>query len=204
MCIYTMDSPGGYQLVGRTVPIWDKLTLGAHSSRPWLLNPFDQVEFYPVSEEEVNRLTEEMKAGKFPVEIVDTTFDHEQYMRWIQENSQSIEEFHKTQGGEKMEEFSRLIQVSNAELEAGKGGPQISEEDKFSENAEMVYSEYSGRFWKSLVAVGDAVKKGQALIVVEAMKTEMMVVATRAGKVAKIMHTNGAMVDAGDLVVVIE
>lgn len=103
-----------------------------------------------------------------------------------------------------MEEFSRLIQVSNAELEAGKGGPQISEEDKFSENAEMVYSEYSGRFWKSLVAVGDAVKKGQALIVVEAMKTEMMVVATRAGKVAKIMHTNGAMVDAGDLVVVIE
>lgn len=204
MCIYTMDSPGGYQLVGRTVPIWDKLTLGAHSSKPWLLNPFDQVEFYPVSEEEVDRLTEEMNAGKFPVEIVDSVFDHQQYIRWIQENSESIEAFHSTQGGEKMEEFSRLIQISNAELELGKTGPQLSEEDKFSENAEMVYSEYSGRFWKSLVTAGDVVKKGQALIVVEAMKTEMTVLAPRAGKVAKIMHKNGDMVDAGDLVAVIE
>lgn len=23
MCIYPMDSPGGYQLVGRTLPIWN-------------------------------------------------------------------------------------------------------------------------------------------------------------------------------------
>lgn len=23
MCVYGMDSPGGYQLVGRTVPIWN-------------------------------------------------------------------------------------------------------------------------------------------------------------------------------------
>ncbi|VFS90857.1 Allophanate hydrolase subunit 2 [Kluyvera cryocrescens] len=25
MCIYGMDSPGGYQLVGRTLPIWNKI-----------------------------------------------------------------------------------------------------------------------------------------------------------------------------------
>lgn len=204
MCIYTMDSPGGYQLVGRTVPIWDKLALGAHSQKPWLLSPFDQVEFYPVSEEEIDAFTEQMLAGKFPVEIIDSVFDHEQYIRWIQENSESIDAFHKTQDGEKMEEFSRLIQVSNAELASGKTGPELTEEDQFDENAEMVYSEYSGRFWKSLVATGDEVKKGQALIVVEAMKTEMMVVATREGKVAKILHKNGDMVDAGDLVAVIE
>lgn len=45
MCIYTMESPGGYQLVGRTIPIWDKLTLGQFD-RPWLLNKFDIVEYF--------------------------------------------------------------------------------------------------------------------------------------------------------------
>lgn len=204
MCIYTMESPGGYQLVGRTVPIWDKLTLGAHSGdSPWLLRPFDQVEFYPVSEAEVDRMTEQMEAGHFPVEILDSVFDHEAYLRWIQAHLDSIAEFQKNQGGDKLAEFNRLIQISNAELESGSTGP-VLDEDEFDENAEKVYSEYSGRFWKPLVEVGDKVKEGQGLVVVEAMKTEMVVVALRGGKVAKMFHKNGDMVDAGDLVVVIE
>lgn len=206
MCIYTMESPGGYQLVGRTVPIWDKLTLGAHSpgDKPWLLNPFDQVEFYPVTEEEVDSFTEEMEAGHFKVEIIESVFDHEEYLHWIQDNSALIEEFLQNQGGEKLEEFNRLIQISNAELEAGKSGPSLAEDEKFSEDAEMIYSEYSGRFWKPLVEVGSKVEVGQGLIVVEAMKTEMVVNSTKKGTVLKIFHSNGDMVDAGDLVVVVE
>ncbi|KAL7662871.1 Urea carboxylase [[Candida] zeylanoides] len=206
MCIYTMESPGGYQLVGRTVPIWDKLTLGKHSTKsqkPWLLSPFDQVEFYPVSEAEIDRFSEEINTGQFEIDIVDSQFDHAEYLEWVQANSASIEEFQRSQGGDKMEEFNRLIQVSNAELGKGAGaGP--SEGDHFSEDAEMVYSEYSGRFWKPLVSVGDEVEEAQGLIVVEAMKTEMVVVAPRSGTVKKIYHKNGDMVDAGDLVVVIE
>ena len=96
-----------------------------------------------------------------------------------------------------------MIQISNAEL-ATNGGVKLGEDEKFSDDAELVYSEYSGRFWKPLVAVGDEVKQGQGLIVVEAMKTEMVVNATRGGKVVKIFHDTGDMVDAGDLVVVIE
>lgn len=45
MCIYPMDSPGGYQLVGRTLPIWNTFgrtgPFSAH--KPWLLEFFDQV-----------------------------------------------------------------------------------------------------------------------------------------------------------------
>jgi len=45
MCIYPMDSPGGYQLVGRTLPIWN--TWGRVEpftpDAPWLLRIFDQV-----------------------------------------------------------------------------------------------------------------------------------------------------------------
>ncbi|ODV63810.1 bifunctional urea carboxylase/allophanate hydrolase [Ascoidea rubescens DSM 1968] len=203
MCIYTMESPGGYQLVGRTIPIWDKLSLGAHSTSPWLLTPFDQVEFYPVTEEQIDIMSDEASQGRFKVDIVESVFDHGKYLEWVQENIDSIKEFQDNQGGEKMQEFSRLIQIANAELEKS-GGPKNLEEEKFPEGAEMVYSEYSGRFWKPLVQVGDEVKEGQGLIVVEAMKTEMVVNSPKAGKVFKIVHENGDMVEAGDLVVVVE
>lgn len=203
MCIYAMDSPGGYQLVGRTIPIWDKLKLGSHSAEhPWLLTPFDQVEFYPVSEEELEAACEDARNGKFEVVVEDSVFDHGDYLKFIEANKESIEAFEHRQSGEKAAEFAKLIQVANDELEehsAGKG----AEEETFPEDAELVYSEYSGRFWKPLVKVGDVVSEGQGLVVVEAMKTEMVVNATKAGKVLKIVHTNGDMVDAGDLVVVL-
>ncbi|SCV03168.1 LAME_0H08262g1_1 [Lachancea meyersii CBS 8951] len=204
MCIYAMDSPGGYQLVGRTIPIWDKLKLGAHSTEhPWLLTPFDQVEFYPVSENDLNRFTEECGNGQFPVQVEESVFDHKKYLQWISQNSESIEVFQKSIGGEKAEEFSRLMQNSNAELESSSSTVAV-EEEEFPEDAEMVYSEYSGRFWKPLVSVGDTVKAGDGLIIVEAMKTEMVVSMPKDGKVLKIKHKNGDMVEAGDVVVVVQ
>jgi urea carboxylase/allophanate hydrolase len=204
MCIYAMDSPGGYQLVGRTIPIWDKLKLGDHSvEHPWLLTPFDQVEFYPVSEEEIDKFTEDANNGHFKVDVVESVFDHEEYLRWIEKNKESIEEFELKKNGGKAAEFAQLIQAANDDLEKS-GSGKLQEEETFPETAELVYSEYSGRFWKPLVKVGDEVTKGQGLVVVEAMKTEMVVNAPRSGKVLKIVHVNGDMVDSGDLVVVIE
>ena len=204
MCIYTMESPGGYQLVGRTVPIWDKLVLGDHSvalGRPWLLSPFDQVEFYPVLEQEVDAFSDDMAAGKFRVDVIDTVFDHAQYRRWVDANSDSITAFQAARG-EQLDEFSRLIQVLNAELESS-AQPEAPSADDFGDDAVVVYSEYSGRFWKPLVEVGQDVVPGQGLVVVEAMKTEMVVAAPEKGKVVKIVHKNGDMVEAGDLVVVL-
>ena len=51
MCIYPMDSPGGYQLVGRTLPIWNTWGRGAPFSpdAPWLLRIFDQVPMVPMN-----------------------------------------------------------------------------------------------------------------------------------------------------------
>ena len=49
MCIYGMDSPGGYQLVGRTLPIWNKFlkNMQFEAGKPWLLRFFDQISFHP-------------------------------------------------------------------------------------------------------------------------------------------------------------
>ncbi|MCU1600070.1 MAG: Urea carboxylase [Frankiales bacterium] len=52
LCIYGMEGPGGYQLVGRTVPVWRL----SDDSPPWLLRPFDRLRFVPVSEDELAQL----------------------------------------------------------------------------------------------------------------------------------------------------
>ncbi|KIJ48529.1 hypothetical protein M422DRAFT_59450 [Sphaerobolus stellatus SS14] len=42
--IYPIESPGGYQLYGRTLPLWQTWGKGTdyHPDKPWLLQPFDQ------------------------------------------------------------------------------------------------------------------------------------------------------------------
>jgi urea carboxylase len=54
LCIYGMEGPGGYQFVGRTVPVWNRREI----SQPWLLACFDQIRWYPVSAEELLELRE--------------------------------------------------------------------------------------------------------------------------------------------------
>ncbi|ANB14230.1 bifunctional urea carboxylase/allophanate hydrolase [Sugiyamaella lignohabitans] len=205
MCIYTMESPGGYQLVGRTVPIWDKLILNKASgddSRPWLLSPFDQIEYYPVSEEQLEKFTEEVEHGRYKFDIENTIFDYGEYTRWLKANHASIKA-HTERQLEGTDEFARIIQISNAELQKSTG-PKDHGVEEFSENAVHVYSEVTGRFWKPCLVVGDRVVKGGGVVILEAMKTEMVVNAPTEGKVVKIYHENGDMVEAGDLVAVIE
>ncbi len=54
------------------------------------------------------------------------------------------------------------------------------------------------------VAVGDAVKKGQTLLLIEAMKTMNPVLAPRAGKVAEILVADGAPVEFGEVLLILE
>ncbi|ODV88470.1 hypothetical protein CANCADRAFT_146769 [Tortispora caseinolytica NRRL Y-17796] len=201
MCIYGMDSPGGYQLIGRTIPIWDKLVLG-QQDRPWLVDPFDIIEYYPISEEELDKLSEEVKHGRYTIDITQSVFNHGEYCKWMEENKTSIDEYQK-HVMEGTEEIAKLIQVANDELEQSSMSNAIEDED-FGEDAVMVYGEVAGRFWKGLVQPGDKVVKGQGLIVVEAMKTEMTVTAPQDGEVLKVCHKSGDFVEAGDLVAVLK
>ena len=96
-----------------------------------------------------------------------------------------------------------MIQNANSELKESVTVKPGEEED-FPEGAEIVYSEYSGRFWKSIASVGDVIEAGQGLLIIEAMKAEMIISAPKSGKIIKICHGNGDMVDSGDIVAVIE
>ena len=60
-----------------------------------------------------------------------------------------------------------------------------------------VRSPMPGRVLRILVRVGDDVREGAPVIVVEAMKMENELLATRSGKIAKILVAAGATVEGG-------
>src|SRR5690606_32131133 len=72
--VYGMEGPGGYQLVGRTVPVWirHRPFRQTTTERPWLLRFFDQIRFHPVSAAELLDLRADMVAGRGEVRVEET------------------------------------------------------------------------------------------------------------------------------------
>lgn len=84
MCIYPMESPGGYQLIGRTVPIWDTWQLGAaFREAPWLLRPFDRIRFEAVSEAELEQMREAVRSNRYQFAIEDGLFRLSAYQQFL-------------------------------------------------------------------------------------------------------------------------
>jgi urea carboxylase len=72
LCVYGMEGPGGYQLVGRTVPVWRHLP--GSTATPWLLRPFDRLRFRPVGDEELADLRAAIDAGTAELETAPARF----------------------------------------------------------------------------------------------------------------------------------
>lgn len=76
VAIYPVESPGGYQLFGRTVPIYDiRRRNRAFRGDPILIKPGDRVRFHRAGEKEVNDLFEEIHADRYRYRIEDSPFD---------------------------------------------------------------------------------------------------------------------------------
>jgi allophanate hydrolase subunit 1 len=71
LCVYGMEGPGGYQLVGRTVPVWRHRGI---DETPWLLRHFDRLRFRPVSAEELADLRADIEAGRADLDTRPSTF----------------------------------------------------------------------------------------------------------------------------------
>lgn len=67
-----------------------------------------------------------------------------------------------------------------------------------------VRSEIAGSVWKIEVAIGDKVAEDDPLIVLEAMKMEIPLLAPRAGVVRQILVAEGEPIAEGDVAVVLE
>ena len=68
---------------------------------------------------------------------------------------------------------------------------------------EAVNAPMPGNILKVNVSAGQSVKKGEVLVVLEAMKMENEIMAPKAGTVAQVAASKGASVNTGDVLVVI-
>ena len=67
-----------------------------------------------------------------------------------------------------------------------------------------IQSEMTGSVWKILVEPGQQVNDGDTVIIIEAMKMEIPVVAMDSGKVAEVLVKENDMVEDGQVVIRIE
>ncbi|HIV73389.1 MAG TPA: urea carboxylase [Candidatus Aquabacterium excrementipullorum] len=209
LCVYGMEGPGGYQFVGRTVQMWNRWRDERHGAadfeagKPWLLRFFDQIRFYPASEEELLQMRRDFPAGRLKLRIEHGTFSLRDYRQFLQREADSIGAFKQGQQA-----------AFDAERERWKASGQdgsLSELDlspppddsALPEGATAVGSPVPGSVWKVLVAKGDTVDEGQTLAIVESMKMEFPVTAPAKGTVLSVRCKEGSGVTAGQDVVVL-
>jgi urea carboxylase len=205
LCVYGMEGPGGYQFVGRTVQMWNRwrVTREFEAGRPWLLRFFDRIRFYPVSGEELLALRRDFLTGKAGLRIEDGTFRLSEYQGFLADNAASIAAFKQTQ------------QASfEAERERWRAAGVPESSDVVAETAstgaqevlagEVVASQVAGGVWSVMVQPGDEVAAGDTLVVVESMKMEVSVQAPCAGRIARLLCTDGQPVGAGQPLVLME
>ncbi len=79
--IYPVESAGGYQLFGRSLPVYDlQGRNAAFKDNPLLLRPGDRVTFHRTSEEELMSTFEDVKSDKYSYKIEEQAFDVGAYL----------------------------------------------------------------------------------------------------------------------------
>jgi urea carboxylase len=97
LCIYGMEGPGGYQLLGRTVQVWNsqRQTRDFSDGKPWLLRFFDQIRFFEVTHAELNDWRADFPAGRRSLRIETESFCFADYQRFLNRERESIESFQR-------------------------------------------------------------------------------------------------------------
>jgi urea carboxylase len=219
LCIYGMEGPGGYQFVGRTLQVWNTYSAQApdfRDSKPYLLRFFDEIRFFPVPADELLELRRAFPYGKAHVRIEESAFRYSRYRAWLGENEASIAAFkagqqaafdaererwraadagRATGGGAAVASLGSAAAAAARERVARADGLAEVPGDWFP-----ITSPIAGSIWQVPVEVGAVVAAGTAVVVVEAMKTEIAVVASRGGTVESILVSPGTSVVAGQVV----
>jgi urea carboxylase len=205
MCVYGMEGPGGYQLFGRTIQVWNtwRTTPVFTPGKPWLLNLFDQIRFFPVSHEELTEARATFPHGAYPLSIEETEFSYGAYAQELSTNAASITAFKTRQQAAFEAERQRWREQGLDSFIADDVGNGPDEGD-IPPGCVGVASPVPGNVWKLLVEVGDKVAAGDAVAIVESMKMEITVTALSRGRVRELRAAPGRNVKSGDVIVVLE
>ena len=203
MCIYGMEGPGGYQLFGRTIQVWNthRQTDAFTQGKPWLLRFFDQIRFFPVSAEELAEWRRDFPHGRRAIRIEETTFRLAEYRKFLADNAASIVAFETTRQAafdaeraawEASGEFDRVSALLGADSGAGDAAAV-----EVPEGADLIEAPFGGSVWKLLVSPGDHVAEGEVIAVIEAMKMECPFEAPASGMVEAVYIAESQSVHPG-------
>lgn len=200
LCIYGMEGPGGYQFVGRTLQMWNRYRQTAEFSEPWLLRFFDQIQFYPVSENELKEIRKKFPLGQYPIEIEECEFNMEAHNHFLDSHAAEIALFRK-----------QRLNAFNEELEQWRKNGQLSFESEASQDSNnqdevpagltSVDSPVSGSLWKLVKNEGESVQAGETIAILESMKMELELCADSAGTIEKITVMQGQSIRTGQSLV---
>ena len=202
ICVYGMDSPGGYQLVGRTLQMWSTWATGRD---PWLLREFDEVRFYQVSEAELDAARAAFARGDMSaLRVEDAVFDVDAYAALLERDADAIAADRDRKRAAFLAERERW-----AEAEAAAPPPTCAndapsmhtiDESSWPGDAVVVRAPMAGRFVPA-AAAGAPATPGERLAIVEAMKLEFGVESPPSEEplaVLSVLVPAGALVDQGD------
>ena len=189
MCIYGMEGPGGYQFVGRTVPVWNRYRTTKSFRDPWLLQFFDQIRFYPVEHSELMQLRHDILTGRFEPKIEESEFRLADYDRFLADEAPSIEAFRLTQRRAFAEERERW-KASGADA-AFEEVAAVPEPSPVPAGCLPVVSPTAGALWKILVKPGQHVEAGETVAIVESMKMELVCTAPESGSIECLLAQEG-------------
>ena len=203
LCVYGMEGPGGYQFVGRTLQMWNRYRQTKEFKQPWLLNFFDQIRFYEVSATELQQIRRDFPQGRYPIKIEESHFSLSEYEEFIAANQESISSFTAQREQAFEEELARWHANGQFNYVQEESSSE-SDETELPVDAICVDSSVSGSVWQTQVQVGQTVQAGDVLLILESMKMEINITANCAGKVTHLLKADGARVQAGQTLVVLE
>jgi len=206
MCVYGMEGPGGYQLCGRTLQMWNTYTKGELFSeeKPYLLRFFDQIKFFPVTADELLKIRRDFPQGQYPLNIEETTFSLKEYKQFLLNNSIEIDTFKQSQKLAFEAEKNDWIQTGRLNFTQDVLNQSTEPYNEVAEGLEPIISPISGILWKMLVNEGDKVIKGQPLVILESMKMEITIESHTDGIIKSQHCANGKEITAGDVIFAIE
>ncbi|MGX1808398.1 urea carboxylase [Nocardia sp. NPDC055321] len=208
LCVYGMASPGGYQLVGRTIPIWSSYRQSApfEDGTPWLFRFFDRIVWEPVSAEQLLEQRAAAKAGRFDADVSEGTFALADHLRLLEENAADIAAFESRQAAAFAAEKAAWHAAGEFDRSVVAAPPAEPRDDLLAdlpEGATVVTAPMVGNVWRVDIAVGDRLTEGDPVAVLEAMKLELPVPSPATGTVLRVLAAPGAKVEPGTPLAVI-
>jgi allophanate hydrolase subunit 1 len=93
IAIYPVESAGGYQLFGRTIPIYDiRQRNSVFRESPLFMRPGDRIQFHRVEEAELLQTFEDVHADRYRYRIEDSPFDVGAFLDWLPTIADEAEE----------------------------------------------------------------------------------------------------------------